>query len=481
MRKSGITLIALIITIIVLLILAGISLSFLLGDNGILSKAQTSKEKTVIGEEIDLISLAYNGAYTELLGEGIVTYADMNNQFAINGTNATARGANPIRVIFNETGHEYTVIEGKVEYAGIYVAPEPTLEDFFTITEDGVLGIVENTSKDPEGMGYYYNDEGEKILSTNNIVIPETINGIVVKTIPIAMFSNAWSLESVILPSTLESIGYKAFMNCKSLSQIEIPNNVTKIGAVCFAGCTDITYVKLSESITEIAGSVFYNCSSLNNIEISDNVTIIRSQAFSNCISLKDVKFSEHLATIGQYAFMDCESIENISFPDSLEEIQENAFLRCSGLKQIFIPKNVSELGDGWYYTNPFIGCCNITKIEVDENNSHFDSRNNCNAIMQGSNLIAGCQNTIIPDDTSLIRRHAFCGQNFETINIPHSVNYIYFSAFTGCRNIGVINYQGTLEEWNRISKPTQSSYTEYYTNWLKDVKIICTDGTINE
>ena len=94
-RKSGITLIALVITIIVLLILAGVSIATLTGENGILSRANDAKTETEEAEEREAIQLAYAGAVAEKRGTGDVTADDLNTEFGTNGTSATATdGAN---------------------------------------------------------------------------------------------------------------------------------------------------------------------------------------------------------------------------------------------------------------------------------------------------------------------------------------------------------------------------------------------------
>ena len=106
-NSKGITLIALVITIIVLLILAGVTIATLTGDNGILKQADKAKTETTMGEEKEAIGLAYNGAKTEKLG-GEITAGDLNTQFTKNGTKATASGEGTIKVDF-ETGRSYTI------------------------------------------------------------------------------------------------------------------------------------------------------------------------------------------------------------------------------------------------------------------------------------------------------------------------------------------------------------------------------------
>ena len=109
-QEKGITLIALVITIIVLLILAGVSIAMLTGQNGILTQAQNASKQTDIGEEKEQIALAYNGAVTEKQSTDI-TAKDLNDQFKANGVNnATASGENPITVTF-DSGRTYTIDE----------------------------------------------------------------------------------------------------------------------------------------------------------------------------------------------------------------------------------------------------------------------------------------------------------------------------------------------------------------------------------
>ena len=147
-EAKGITLIALVITIIVLLILAGVTIATLTGDNGILKQADKAKTETTMGEEKEAIGLAYNGAKTEKLG-GVITAGDLNTQFTKNGTKATASGEGTIKVDF-ETGRSYTLdAHGKIEEwidiakyvkVGDFVDYNPTIT-----TKDGTTSV--ETSK----------------------------------------------------------------------------------------------------------------------------------------------------------------------------------------------------------------------------------------------------------------------------------------------------------------------------------------------
>jgi len=120
-RTSGITLIALVVTIIVLLILAGISIQMLTGENGVLKRAGDAKELSGIGQEKDILALAYNSALSKKITEDnttLVTDQDMNTE--LTGYEATAKGNDPIKVTFTESKRQYSIFSnGEIRYLGV--------------------------------------------------------------------------------------------------------------------------------------------------------------------------------------------------------------------------------------------------------------------------------------------------------------------------------------------------------------------------
>ena len=172
-QSKGITLIALVITIIVLLILAGVTIATLTGENGILTQANKAKTETTEAEEKEAIALAYNGAMLETNGES-VTAEGLNNQFSKNGTKATASGEGTIEVDF-ETGRSYIVdAYGKIEEwidikVGDLVDYRPTVIDKSgtpvdaeeTTEENKKLVYISQTGSATEhGNGYTSSEEG---------------------------------------------------------------------------------------------------------------------------------------------------------------------------------------------------------------------------------------------------------------------------------------------------------------------------------
>ena len=124
-ESRGITLIALVITIIVLLILAGVSIATLTGQNGILTQAQNAKTETEVAGEKEAISLAYTGAMTEKNGDGTVTAGDMNTQFGLNGTNkATATGNIVVKFEYENGTIRWYKVDNKGTIKGPYDSEE---------------------------------------------------------------------------------------------------------------------------------------------------------------------------------------------------------------------------------------------------------------------------------------------------------------------------------------------------------------------
>ena len=163
---------------------------------------------------------------------------------------------------------------------------------------------------------------------------------------------------------------------------------------------------------------------------------VIDSYAFYGCINITSVTIEEGLNTIPVYAFHGCANLERIQIPSTIKTIDDFAFSECKSLKNIYIPDSVSYIGIGI-----ISGCQNINEIIVSENNPTFNSTNNCNAIMSNASncLLAGCFNSIIPENTVKIGAYAFTGcDSLKDIALPTSLEIIddYAFANSGLKQI---------------------------------------------
>ena len=244
-----------------------------------------------------------------------------------------------------------------------------------------------------------------------------------------SMFDSCWKLEKLILPRSVTSISELLFanynggasdirLNIKSLEVAEGNSYYESPG-----GCKAIIE---KETNTLIAG-----CS---NTIIPENITSIGKKAFQGCDGLASITIPSSVTSIGDGAFHWCKYLTSISIPNGVISIGDNAFERCSSLASITIPNSVTSIGD-----NVFQFCSGLTSINVESGNQYYDSRNDCNAIIEtaSNTLIVGCKNTTIPNGVTSIGNYAFYSCiNLASITIPESVTSIGNWAFYGCSGL---------------------------------------------
>ncbi|MDD6831945.1 MAG: leucine-rich repeat domain-containing protein, partial [bacterium] len=156
-----------------------------------------------------------------------------------------------------------------------------------------------------------------------------------------------------------------------------------------------VTYGDISYPVTSIGDEAFGSCRGLTSVTIPNSVTSIGYYAFSDCSGLTSVTIPNSVTSIGVWAFLGCSGSTSVTIPNSVTSIGDYAFCACSGLTSVTIPNSVTEIGRG-----AFSDCSGLTSIKVESGNSVYDSRENCNTIIETATntLISGCKNTIIPN-----------------------------------------------------------------------------------
>ena len=270
-----------------------------------------------------------------------------------------------------------------------------------------------------------------KGTTLKSIVIPEGVT-----LIEDEAFDGCKSLETVSLPNSLERICYDAF-RYSNISSISIPAGVKYIYDYAFHGCGNLSTITVSNGNTKYDSRD--NCNALietatntilrgtSNTVIPNSVTTIERDAFGET-TLKSIVIPEGVTLIGEGAFYDCKSLETVSLPNSLECIGSLAFCG-SKISSISIPAGVKYI-----YKDAFYGCENLSTITVSNGNTKYDSRDNCNALIETATntILQGSSSTVIPNSVTAIGAKAFQGSKIAKIVIPNSVTAIGEYAFQG-------------------------------------------------
>ena len=221
-----------------------------------------------------------------------------------------------------------------------------------------------------------------------------------------------------------------AFDNCNGLTSVTIPNSVTSIGEYAFGWCSGLTSVTIPNSVTSISDGTFAGCSGLTSVTIPNSVKSIGNAAFYCCTGLTSVTIPGSVTGIGYDAFSGCDNLTSITIPESVTNIGNNAFSCCNSLTSITIPESVTNIGN-----RAFQNCSGLGAIVVEQGNPTYDSRNNCNAIIEttSNKLIVGCKSTFIPNNVTSIGSYAFdlCG-DLASITISVGILSIEDNAFYG-------------------------------------------------
>ena len=257
---------------------------------------------------------------------------------------------------------------------------------------------------------------------------------------------------------------HRLFVEGKEIVELEVPDTVPTVSAFTFTGCSAITSANIPSSVTEIGPSLFSDCSSLaiitvdsgnpaydsrnscnaiietatgrliagcKSTAIPSTVTAIGQWAFNRCSGLTSIHIPDSVTGIGLEAFYQCSSLMGVNIPNKVSHIGYQAFYGCSSLRSIHIPSSVRGIG-----TSAFEFCPSLMSISVAPGNPRFDSRDECNAIIEtdGNTLIVGCRNTVIPSTVNEIGDYAFSGcSTLTSIEIPAGVNVVGDYAFRNC------------------------------------------------
>ena len=452
-KNKGITLIALVLTIIILLILAGIALSQFIGHDGLLSRSRQTRTAQSDAQIMDAMSLTYTQYNMEkALGETdaeFIAYMQDKGFVSADGTVNTVNFVGNKIELGNGTGKKDTyVLENKDDTYVInyYDEDGEKQKEVWNAdsTGDSSTGVTKRDENmfdfDPttgtilrvkeEYLVDYYNYENRDTYLNSDcrwckiedgidtLVIPNSINGVAVKKVASLGVIN---VKNIIIEEGIEEINgigsvgsyynYEAYYRDSELKNINIPSSVTNIGDCAFSKCPNLIKINIPTSVTNIGSEAFAWCTGLTNIDIPTSVTSIGSYAFEACTGLTSIDMPTNVTKIEDGTFYGCTNLASANIPTSVTSIGDYAFYGCTGLTSINIPTNVTSIG-----SKAFRECTGLTSVNI-------------------------------PANVTSIGYYAFSGcTSLTSINIPSSVTNIENDVFYGWTSSQTINCQATSQ-----------------------------------
>ena len=334
-------------------------------------------------------------------------------------------------------------------YTGLAITPAVTVQDGATTLTDGTDYTVEYSDNTNVGTATVTVTGKGNYTGTHSA--PFIINKATLRIIANDCSKNQWEENPKL------TVSYEGFLQCDDTSSLNsLPEITTTATLFSPAGTYPITisgadadnyeisYVEgtltvigcRNISIENDDGVTFYYIFVNDNSEFS--VTYQDGFKYTGDLMIPETAtyygISYPVTVIGSDAFKDCNALTSIIIPGSVTIIDNDAFKNCSSLTSITIPSGVAYIG-----YEAFSGCNSLTTMNVESGNTVYDSRDNCNAIIEMSTntLVAGCENTVIPNNVTAIGSYAFSNcSGLTSISIPNSVTTIDVSAFSGCTGL---------------------------------------------
>ena len=358
-QNKGITLVALIITIIVMLILVAVSVNVLIKSNLIGTAEKTVNKYSKAAEEES------NGGTIEINGKkyaSIEDYIEGNEQYDPDGwvmawtcadggswsdtieEGGTAEG--DIVAKLYKTGSKIT--PSSFEFNGKTCTFNEGDEYNLVIEGTGTMGALMTTEgNNITGATGWHKSTAMYMMGASDTCIMPYVSKIVVgkgiKNIGGYAFGGDTGLKKVILSSEITSIDEYAFMYCTNLTSIKIPENVKSIGIQAFDRCASLTSVTIPSSVTRIGARAFKECTSLSSVTIPNSVTNIGDSAFFKCTSLSSVTIPNGVTSIGYDVFHFCTDLSKVKVLATNATVRGTAFYTLATNSKIYVLNDIMK------------------------------------------------------------------------------------------------------------------------------------------
>ena len=321
------------------------------------------------------------------------------------------------------------------------------------VSEEPVYGDYINPIFNVDDFWYYIENDGAVLCRhvENGVVKASDYNGPSELVIPssIEHEGKTWPVTKI----GEYSLGM--FRQFDRIQRVVIPSSVTEIGASAFSGLPALESIYISKSVVKIADNLLgeeYTTPARIEIDPANPVydsrencnAIIETATNTLIVGRQGSVIPSSVTSIADNAFKSCKGLKSIVIPEGVKSIGKSAFEGCSGLTAITIPASVESIGSG-----AFFECTGIRSIKVAQGNRVFDSREDCNAIVntRTGELILACASTIIPQGIKKIGYRAFYHCRLSNgLVLPEGIEEIADEAFAGCTGYSEIVLPASLK-----------------------------------
>lgn len=296
--------------------------------------------------------------------------------------------------------------------------------------------------------------ETDTVKCSGDLVIESSVEGLPVTSVDYGAFTECDNLTSLTLPESVTSVNSNICVDCINLKSLYLPKTIGYVGAPLTVMCPNLKTIVVDKDnptldsrdgcnavIKTATNQLIAGCS---GTVIPSSVSEIGECAFKGCGGLESITIPQGVRAIWADAFKDCVDLKTVNLPNSLITIGSYSFENCSSLISAVIPKSVAII-----YNTPFRYCNSLERLVVEEGNQTYDSRNDCNAIIEtaSNKLIQGCNSTVIPNTVRRIESFSFMGSGIKDVVIPEGVVQIGMFAFFQCTEIESVKIGGTVSE----------------------------------